>query len=331
MKPFKMAMPKSVAEAVAAAAAGGSFADVRVLAAGTDLVAQMKERTATPGVVVNLKTIPGLDRIERVNGNLEIGALVPLTTIAEHAEILRGWATLSTAILRAATPQVRNLATIAGNLTQRPRCWYFRDEQFPCLKKGGDKCYAKEGENEYHTIFDNGVCCAVHASNCAPVLIAYDALLRIAGPDGERDEPVADFFVSPTLNVRAENILQPGEIITRVILPKASEGRSSAYMETRERQSFDWATSGATASFRPNGKQMADARIVLNAVGPLPLRRKDLENMLNGKEVSDDLLRAVGDAAVKGATPLRDNAYKVQLVKVCLARAIRAAMEGQKQ
>ena len=166
MKPFKMALPRNIDEAVSVGEK--SFKKTKMLAGGTDLLGELKERTQTPDLVVNLKSIPGLDQIVATDRGLEIGALVTLTRLAADDAIQKGWPALAAAIERTSTPQLRNVGTIGGNICQRPRCWYYRDETYKCLKKGGSRCYAQEGENEYHAIFDNGMCCVPHPSNSAP-------------------------------------------------------------------------------------------------------------------------------------------------------------------
>ena len=326
MKAFKMARPKTLAQAVAVAA--GDAATTGLLAGGTDLLGLLKDRVSEPDVVVNLKSIPGLTTIERSDRGLEIGALATLTDVAEHAEISSGWPALRTTVEKTATPQIRNVATVGGNLCQRPRCWYFRHEDYPCLKKGGELCYAREGENEYHAIFDNATCNIIHPSNLAPVLIAYDATVDIAGPDGVETVAVEEMFVSPEEDIARETILEPGQVVTRVTLPTGSARRHAAYFEAREKQSYDWALCGATVSLSLRDGVVEDARIVLSAVAPTPVRRTDLEDMVRGKKPREATIDAVCEAAVQGATPLRDNGYKVILLKGVLRRAFRQAIEG---
>ena len=327
MKPIKMALPKTLDGAVSSCE--DKFEKSKLLAGGTDLLAELKERTQTPDMLVNLKTIPGLTEIRRSDRGLEIGALVTLSDLAANAEVARGWPALVAAIDRAATPNVRNVGTIGGNLCQRPRCWYYRDEAYHCLKKGGSMCYAVNGENEFHSIYDNAVCCAVHPSNTAPVLMAHGASVDIVGPRGQRTVALEEFFVTPSQDVTRENILDPNEIVTGVVLPRGSENRHCAYVETREKQSFDWATCGSTANLEigSDGK-VRKARIVLSAVAPTPVRRKDLEKMLVGRKVDDAVIAGVCKAAAIGAVPLAQNGFKVALVKVTLKRAIQQAMKG---
>ncbi|MCA9320540.1 MAG: FAD binding domain-containing protein [Planctomycetes bacterium] len=326
MKAFKMARPKTVEAAVSVC--GEDFAKTKILAGGTDLLGELKEHTQTPDMVVNLKSIAGLNAIRQTDRGLEIGALVKLYEIEEHGEIAKGWPALVTTVQKTATPQIRNVATVGGNLCQRPRCWYYRDETFKCLKKGGDLCYAREGENEYHAIFDNATCNIIHPSNLAPVLMAYDAQVEIVGPNGKEVLALEDFWVSPEEDISVENMLMPDQVLTTIILPKGSANPVSAYVEAREKQSYDWAICGATAAFRRDGKTVSDARIILSAVAPIPVRRFDLEDLLKGQSVDEKLIDRVCEAAVTDATPLRDNAYKTILLKAVLRRAIRQALEN---
>ena len=326
MKAFKMAQPKTLKGALSVCK--GEFKDVKILAGGTDLVGELKERTQTPGLVVNLKAIPGLSEVKKTERGLEIGALVTLASLEKSAAVAAGWPALIATTMKTATPQVRNVGTVGGNLCQRPRCWYYRDETYKCLKKGGELCYAREGENEYHAIFDNATCNIIHPSNLAPVLIAYGAQLEVQGPDGTEVIPCEDFFVSPEEDIQVENALYSNQILTKIILPPGSENTKSAYFEAREKQSYDWAVCASTASFKLADGKVADCRIVLSAVAPTPLRRTDLEDMLKGKKVSDDLVDKVCEEAVKEATPLRDNAYKTILLKATLRRAIHQALEA---
>jgi len=326
MKAFKIAQPKTVEGAIGVA--GDDFSKSKMLAGGTDLVGELKERTQTPDLVVNLKSIPGLNSVKSTSRGLEIGALVTLTDLAENKEVARGWPALTQTTLKTATPQVRNTATVGGNLCQRPRCWYYRDATYPCLKKGGELCYAREGENEFHAIFDNSTCNIIHPSNLAPALMVYGALMDITGPDGTETLPVEEFWVSPEEDISVENILEPNHVVTRIILPKGSESSTSAYLEVREKQSYDWSICGSTVNLILDGGKVRSSRIVLSAVAPTPVRRTDLEEMINGKSINEKLIKAVCDEAVKDATPQRDNQYKTILVKATLSRAIRRAMKG---
>ena len=324
MKSFELAQPRTLDEAVAAS--GGSFIESRHLAGGTDLLATIKERVETPERLVNLKGIPGLRSIEVTPEATIIGALATHSEVAEHAGIAKHHPAFVETILKCVTPQVRNAATIGGGLCQRPRCWYFRHPDYTCKKKGGATCYAQEGENEFHTIFDNGTCCAVHASNLAPVLLAYDAVLTVRGPAGTREVTMDAFFVDPDKNVMVENILAPNELITHVTIPAAARGMGESYVEVREKQSFDWALVGSTVLLDMQGASVKSARVVLSAVAPRPLRLPAVEKLLLGKP-SEKAISKACDKAVEGATPLEHNGYKLALVKATLRRAVATALE----
>lgn len=328
MKPFRMALPTTVDAAVQACT--GSFADQRLLAGGTDLLGSLKERIETPAALINLKSIPGLDRIDTGPEGLAIGALATLASVAEHPEARSRYPALVDTIGKAATPQLRNVGTLGGNLCQRPRCHYFRDESYRCKKKGGTLCYAQQGENEHHAIFENGLCAIVHPSNCAPVLMAHDATVEIAAPHGTLVRmPIEAFFTRPEQGLGRENVLGPDRVLTRVLLPAASATRHCAYLEAREKQSFDWALCGVTVWLERAGDRVRTARIVLSAVAPRPLRRPDLEARLAGRALDEPLIEDVCNAAVAPATPLAQNAYKRDMLRALLARALRQAWEGK--
>lgn len=326
MKSFKMALPKTLEGAVSALSA--DFGKTTILAGGTDLLASVKEHIIEPEVVVNLKSIKGISEIVKTEKGLEIGALVKLEALGRSKNVANGWAALTESVANTATPQIRNVGTVGGNLCQRPRCWYYRDETYDCTKKGGKKCYAINGENAYHAIFGNGLCPIVHPSNLAGPLIAYDAEVEIHGPKGSRRISLEEFFVAPEKNIARENSLQSNEVLAKIHIPISSANKNSAYEETREKQSFDWALCGASFNLRMDGKQITEARVVLNAVAPVPLRRKDLEAMLVGKKAGQSLFKKVAEAAVKGATPLAQNDYKVDLLKIVVERGLKKATEA---
>ncbi len=326
MKSFKMAMPKTLEGAVKVL--GFDFEKRQLMAGGTDLLGCVKEHIAEPEVVVNLKGIPHLTDVVKTEAGVEIGALVKLDDLANNKDIQQRWPALAQAIAQTATPQIRNVGTVGGNLCQRPRCWYFRDENYHCSKKGGSTCYALEGENEYHAIFETGLCQIVHPSNMAGPLIAYDALAEIQGPQGTRQVRLEKFFTSPDTNIERENILKPNEILSKILIPNTSANKNSCYYETREKQSFDWALCGTSVSLKLNGKMIQEARVVLNAIAPRPIRRLDLETALTGKKVSKRLFKKVADMAVQEATPLSKNSYKIELLKVVVERCLSEATEA---
>jgi xanthine dehydrogenase YagS FAD-binding subunit len=214
-----------------------------------------------------------------------------------------------------ASPQLRNQGTIGGNLCQRPRCWYFRGD-YECTRKGGDTCYAMDGENQYHAIFGGSACWIVHPSDTAPALVALDAKVRLVGPKGSRTIPLEQFFILPEDDVKKENVLEPGEILAEVLLPPAAAGLTSAYRKVRARGSWDFATAGmALAIAMKPDKKVASARVVFSGVAPKPWRSTAVELAIVGQKLDAKTIAKAAAAAVTGAKPLAQNAYKVDLLK----------------
>ena len=316
MNRFEYVSPKTAAEAVGLLG-GGAMAK----AGGTDLIARMKDRLIEPGKLVNLLNVAELKKLSADDGGFKSGALVTLSEVAAHPSVRKLYAALAMAAGEAATPQVRNVATVGGNLCQRPRCWYYRSAEHDCLKKGGKGCPALEGENQYHAIFDNGKCAAVEPSNLAPALIALEGKVTIRGKGGEKTVGAEEFYV--VNDVTKETILGENEIVTAV---EAAAGWKSAYLEVRERQSFDWPLVAVAVAVKGSAKVEA-ARIVLGAVSPAPMRAEKAEKALVGVALKDEAAIAkVAAAAVEGAKPLGRNGYKVTMLKAMVARAIAAVV-----
>lgn len=324
MKPFVYHSPASAEEAVKRLGA-----DALPLAGGTSLINLMKERVLEPAAVVNLKAIKGLDKVEGSGGGLRIGANVTLAALLEDANIRTQFPALSQAIETIAGPQIRNQATIGGNLCAPPACWYFIREGFACTKKrAGEVCAAKDGDNEYHAIFaTDGPCVAVHASSAAPALIALGANVRILGPGGTREVALDQFYVLPKQNVHRETILAPNEIVTHVILPKGNP-KSATYV-VQHRASNEWPVSIAAAALEMSGSTCKSARVCLGAVAPVPWRSAAAEQALAGKAVNDASASKAAEAAVAGAAPLAQNAYKLQTARAAVKRAILLAATGK--
>jgi len=298
------------------------------LAGGVDVLDLAKQNISTPDVLVNLKGLKELSGIEvRSSGELRLGATAKLSEVAENPEIRARFAAIAQAAGEAATPQIRNLGTVGGNIMQRPRCWYFRNPDVNCLKKGGDKCYAIGGLNRYHSILGGGPSYIVHPSNLAPALVALRASAKIVGPGGERVVELEKFFALPTVDPKRENLLKPGEIIIEVIVPAPAANSRSVYLEAREKQSFDWPLVSAAVVIEraPGAKTIRDARVVMGAVAPVPWRSLEAENVLKGGAFDESLARAAAEAGLKDAQPMSDNAYKVVIAKVIVRRAILAA------
>jgi xanthine dehydrogenase YagS FAD-binding subunit len=290
------------------------------LAGGMDVLALMKDYILAPERLVNVKN---LDRtIARTSdGGLRIGAAVTLTDLVEHADLARMYPAFVQAAADVGTPQIRNAGTVGGNLNQRPRCWYFRNEEFNCLKKGGSRCFAVDGENQYHAIFGEGPCHIIHPSSLAVPAIALGAHFRVVGPAGERDVSADQYFVMPDRNLFGETVLQPNELLTHVILPPPRNAKSATY-EVRYKQSHDWPLATASVVLDMNGNTIRGARVVMGAVAPVPWRSQAAEQALTGKSVSEEIAMAAADAAVTGAKPMSGNKYKVQIARTTVKRAI---------
>lgn len=290
----------------------------RIHAGGTDLQGCMRDGVFETERVVSISGLSHLKGIrERADGGLAIGALTTIDEIATNPVILDRYPALAQAAGEVASPQLRNQGTIGGNLCQRPRCWYFRGD-FHCRKKGGPRCYALHGENRYHAIFGGGPCHIVHPSDTAPALIALGASVRIADDVGERIEPLSHFFILPAEDVTRENILQPGEIVTEVLLPRTSAtsmGMRSSYRKVRERGAFDFALASVALALKKHGSIVQEANVVLGGVAPIPWRAVSAETVLVGSRVTPATAPDIAEAAVEGADPMEQNAYKVLLVK----------------
>jgi xanthine dehydrogenase YagS FAD-binding subunit len=288
------------------------------MAGGMDLLGSMKDFIVTPERLVNIKNLD--QTVTADSGGLRIGAAVKLADLAGHAVVRRQYPALATAADGVGTPQIRNMATVGGNIMQRPRCWYFRNEEFHCLKKGGSRCFAVDGENQYHAIFGDGPCHIVHPSSLAVPAIAYGARFRIVGPKGAREIDAGEFFQLPSANLYGETVLQPNEILTHLVLPPP--GQRSASYEVRFKQSHDWPLALASVNLTMNGDIVRAARVVLGAVAPVPWRTPAAERVLAGKAVSEAVATEAATAALAGAKPLSGNAYKIHIARTVVRRAI---------
>ena len=291
------------------------------MAGGMDLLGLMKDYIVSPDRVVSIKALD--QTIAAGDAGLKIGAAVKVADLAEHAAARKMYPALVTAAESVGTPQIRNMGTVGGNIMQRPRCWYFRNEEFNCLKKGGSRCFAVEGENQFHAIFGDGPCHIVHPSSLAVPVIAYGGRFRVIGPNGAREIDAGEFFQMPNANLYGENVLQPNEIITHVILP--APGQRSASYEVRFKQSHDWPLAAASVNLVMSGPSVKSARIVMGAVAPIPWRVQAAERVLAGKSITDAIATEAADAAVAGARPMSGNKYKIQIAKTAVKRAILAA------
>lgn len=287
----------------------------RIHAGGTDLLGCLRDGVFETEKVVSLGGIEELKGIRQSSdGGLGIGALTRIAEVASSALVRQRYPGLAQAAAEVASPQLRNQGTLGGNLCQRPRCWYFRGE-FHCLKKGGSKCYAVEGENRYHAIFGGGPCFIVHPSDTAPALIALNARLTIQGRQGERSVAAEDFFELPEFNLTGENVLLRGDVVTEIVLPGEMAEWKSSYRKVRERGAWDFALSSLALALRLDGKHVRQARAVLGGVAPIPWRSAAIEEAISGKEISPAIAAQAARAAIKGAQPLDQNGYKLALVQ----------------
>lgn len=327
MNAFDYVIPHSLEDAVAVLARGD---DARIFAGGTDLLCAMKQGIATPMCLVNLKAIPGLNAIRLApDGALELGALVTLGDLAMHPLVRERHPIVSQAAGRIATPQVRNAATLGGNLCQRPRCMYFRHPDYACVRREGKGCFAPGGQNRYHAIFDGHRCYMAHPSDLAPALIACDADVVIAGKEGVRVAPMGEFFMPPREDPTRETILGPCEIATGVRVPPPVRGTTGVFLKASERKATDFALVSVAVTLSLEAGQVTRARIALGAVAPIPWRVPWAEDCLLGEPLSDAAIRSACEAAVEDARPLRENAYKIALTKGLLKKALEMIREGK--
>jgi len=318
MQAFEYASPATLQEAIALL--GPKWGDAAVLAGGTDLLSLMKDYVDTPKRVVNIKGIKELGGISKAATGLRIGALVTFDEMLASAD-LKPYPAILAAVRGVSSPQIRNLGTLGGDLCQRPRCWYFRGG-FGLLARHEGKNLAEEGDNRYHAIFGNGPARFVSASSLGPPLIALGARITVAGPAGNRTIAAEKFFVSPKSDSDREIAIKPNEIVTEVIVPAA--GRNATY-EVRQKEALDWPLATASVALRMKGSSVASARIVLGHVAPTPWVAAGAEKFLAGKSLTQDVAEEAGKAAAADAKPLSGNAYKVQLAKVAVKRALLAA------
>jgi xanthine dehydrogenase YagS FAD-binding subunit len=300
----------------------------RFLAGGTDLLTLMKADVMSPSLLVDVKRAEDLPRgIEEHKDGLVLGALATLSEIERHPGILERYQALAEAAGLAATPQLRNMATIGGNLLQRPRCWYYRSNLFHCWLKGGSECQARDGENQHHALFGASRCVAVHPSDSAAALLALGATVRLRGTAGERTLPIDELFVEPTEDRRTETVVRPDELLLDISLPSPAAGGRSTYLKAMDRKVWAFALVGVAAALRLDGSTITDARIVLSGVAPIPWRAQAAEQMLIGKPAMPDLLDHAAEVALDQARPLEHNEYKVPLARNLVRRALATLTE----
>lgn len=327
MKNFTYYQPASAKEAVGLL--DTKWGNTELLAGGTDLLDMQKQYIAQPDKVVSLTGIKELAAIAVGADKVTIGAGSKLAAIAEHAELKKLFPALTVAAGEIGGPQIQNMGTLGGNLCQRNRCWYFRDEHVDCLLKGGPRCFALDGENQYHAIFTTGhKCVIVNPSTLAPGLIALGSTAEVVGPKGNRTVELAKFFFAPTGPTEREHVLAPNEVVVSVSIPK--QGLKNASYEVRHKQSYDWPLVQAGVAFKLDGGKASNVKIVLGHVAPTPLVSEAAAKALEGKEVTEATAAAAGEAASQGAKPLSQNGHKLKLVAVAVKRAVLTAVGAKK-
>jgi len=340
MQPFEWVSARSEVEAANAGATTVAAAmvvpttgrDALVFkAGGIDLLDLMKEGLLQPRRVVNLRGIAGLDRIvEEKDGTLRVGALATLAQVAQHPLIRQRYTALTNATQSSASPQIRNVATLGGNLLQRPQCWYFRSAHHHCTRKGGTACFAFAGENQYHAIFDQNGCAIVHPSTAATALVALGAAVELVNGEGSRRTVILEnFYVRPDQDIHRENDLKPGEVLSAVLLPKLEAGTRCVHLKQGQKDSFDWPLADVAVSLGrdPNGR-CERVSVILGAAAPVPYRAKAAEDVLRGKPVQEAVAREAARAALTGAMPLSRNAYKLPIFETLVRRAILATAQA---
>jgi xanthine dehydrogenase YagS FAD-binding subunit len=324
---FELFQPASIDDAVRLLDQHG--ADALVLAGGLDSMDWLKDRLKRPKVVVDLGQIRELHGIREVNGGIEIGATTPLTEVVKHPVVRDKYSLLMEAAELVASPQIRNQGTIGGNVSQDTRCWYYRGG-WTCYRAGGNICYADTPTaiNREHAIFDADRCVAVNPSDTAPALLALDAQMIIRGPRGGRVVNAEDYWIGPGIDITRMNVLQPNELLVAIRIPATMAGAQFYFEKVRDRQVWDFPLVNVAAAIKPNGSNIGEARLVVNAVAATPKRLKHVEAFITGKPRNEETAAAAGQMAVDGAQTLRHNGYKVPLMRNLVKRAVRGSEGG---
>lgn len=320
MKGFKIAQPQSFEQfnSLLVARKEGYY----LMAGGTDLLDEIKNEIISPEVVIDLMSIPNRSPISETGDHVTISALTRVVELAESPIVQKHFAGLCQAALSLASPQLRNVGTVGGNLCQRPRCWYYRDREVVCRKKGGSRCYAFRGRNRYHAIIGGGMCYIVYPSDLAPALISLNAEITIGGPAGEKTIPLENFYILPQQNVRKENILEDNQFLKEIKIPLPEKGSKSTYYKFKERGTWDFAVVSAAVSGIVSEGICKDIKILLGGVAPIPWRLKKAEDIIKGKRLTEEVIRQGANEALKDTRPLEENAYKVDLVEAVLLEAV---------
>jgi len=321
---FELYQPASIDDAIKLLDRHGT--DAWVLAGGLDSMDWLKDRIKRPKVVVDLSQIRELKGVREAGGGIEIGAMTPLTEIVKHPVVREKYSLLMEAAELVASPQIRNVGTIGGNVSQDTRCWYYRGG-WSCYRAGGNICYADTPTalNREHAIFDADRCVAVNPSDTAPALIALDARMVIRGPKGERTVDAEDYFIGPGIDITRMTVLEPNELLTTIRIPSTMAGAQFYFEKVRDRQVWDFPLVNVASAIVYSGGRIDRARLVVNAVAAKPRRLKAVEASVIGKPRNEETADMAGTLAVEGAQTLRHNGYKVPLMRNLVKRAIRGA------
>jgi xanthine dehydrogenase YagS FAD-binding subunit len=306
-----------------------SAKDAYAHAGGVDLLGCLRDGVFTAAKLVSLSKLDDLQGIsDSRDGGLRIGALTTVNEVAKNQAVNERYSGLALAASQVGTPQLRNQGTIGGNICQRPRCWYYRGD-FHCLRKGGELCYAFGGENQFHGIFGSDKkCCMVHPSDIAAALVAFDAQVKVAGPEGNRVVPLEKFHVSPGENVERETVLQQGEIVTDIVLPPPASGMRSSYRKVSIRKSWDFAIAGVALALVMKGNKVERGRVVLSGAAPIPWRSSEVEAVITDKALDAKTIALAVDAVARNAEPLSKNEYKIPLFKAIMGEELTAIVKG---
>ena len=294
---------------------------------GTDLLQQIKDGTDNADVVINLRSVPDGRTIETIGSGVSIGGLVTLTELSEDPLVNTSMSAIAQAAGSVGTPQIRNVGTLAGNVTQRPWCWYYRNG-FNCFKAGGEECFSLDGENGQHAIFGGGPSFIVHPSDVAPALVAFDAIFQVTGPNGDREVSAEDFFVLPITDPVRENSLRENELLTGVVIPNLSANTVSTYYKVMDREAWTHAEIGVATVIQRDGNVAQSAKVVLTGVAPIPWRVQAVEDFLAGKQISAAVAREAGEIGIQDAQPLTKNAHKLPMTSAAIETAVLSLAAG---
>ncbi len=295
-------------------------ADGRYLAGGMDLLSEMKEYIAQPKTLVNIKALPGLDKIERGRKSWSFGANVTIAEIEDDEHIKKTFPGLQQAAAEVGSRQIRNLGTLAGNLAQHSRCWYYRHRDTICLKKGGDLCYARHGDNRHHSLFTGNTCISPVVSNIAIALAALDAVVLVQKADKTRHMTIAELYAEAWHNPEAHNSLEPGDLILKIEVPV--QNRRSAYLQMSAKSEFDWALVSCAAAANVDGNKLSNARVVLGAVANVPYQVEAANRFLEGKALDESAADQAADLLLDKPHIFSDNGYKLQIARTLIRRTL---------